>query len=1400
MQGSAPRSGMRGAASKSMLSRLALIVVPLEVAGRCLVEEKPLLHRRPALPYIMLEMHNWASSQLSSAIFRILVEEYLGYEVVENRVGTSNRAFKRASLKSGNIEKDGADGTALLQALANGDEFGYVALEVWTEQQQSDIDYFTTETKQVSLAGRIGYVGRSGLYTASTSARSPLNLEFFKNLRIDTSFPESVQRFRLINESSHSIDCSDASRGTDDASRLWPFRYWDTDPANSTILACDNGDCSLWCPAHVVGESTFGPIPIFHFPGYERKIFEEVAHNMGLHVAFRYLDLPVSSFVNEILRHRAPFLFYFWVPSVGIATNDFSRVWLPVEDDCGEHDGSDSNHLGTWKCDKSAEHLLKVMSNSIPEYAPLLEDLIVHFKIPVGTKVSADLLQSNISAADVDLHGAGINQLLGFYGHFQSVMPEGDADELIQSLACQWVRQNRDTWENWTDRDLPWWVNISHPLLIKVSSALLAACICWIVAWEVFWLRSGMFGRHCSRRVKKLDRLFVDSASVGLQSVTWAHSLRSSMTRRPSTNSGDTQSSRRTIEEEADGSPADLCTIDWATSLSFEAPPCGVIQLEAARQGDVSGAAMVVVSAHGGDAKQGQDYRLLSSHCVFKPGERTSCIQAEILSAPDFGRSYKARRGFYVSLDEVVKGRAQLRRPNAKVHVSIRGVGSFLDFDGKRSTSNLLKRWLKLLYFEDRASFWRAAGCKVYESLHEVVVMILTLQVIVDQMLSDSLWAVAPVAAAVIFLSAIITRWLDRAFVKYSRAGQISMRLRAQILRKFWNLSMQSHFRLDVHQVRWLMSLLRANEITSSWLNLFDVVGQVAKLVFSFFVIFVTASQWFTVSSLSDLFFEQAHIFVTIVAYATLSFLIFLVVALGGRAHEQANLVERCEKQLDLIVKQFMWTLQNWSIVVSDSPRLDKVDHIQQHAMQANNEYAALLREVWLGEITTYWISKYVSYAIRVALMYYGAVTVMDAERYGVGQFTIGSFISIVQIVDVFGETITKLNQDGLQFIRAGGELNNYAALLYLDAEGAETEEADDSYSVNTPSFGDDRIVLENVCFSYGRNLADVIHACSMEIPLGCSFMIDGPRNVGKLTLLRLLMGRHTMRPRSGALHVPPWMRICLLDGTTNFIAGMSMHDHILMGASSDGEESNAHLLARVLPLHGMYNVVGRETITSIDSDSDGDSIANLSEHADEDIEHLTVRERFTVHVARALLRDPDLMLVNTRAVPEDHWTERIYVLLSMWQLAGGLDGLAKELTEMETAAASARTGQRSISAPQLLRRLEVLKKRRAAGGGAGAPQRTLVILPPSARRLLHRPVGSSFGRLIRLSDSDRVLSGSSLFWDCAGNLQEPVRGRGAGRRGGAPAEQHGLALAAGPRRHRLGRLPRGREPSDPGI
>ncbi|CAK0879284.1 unnamed protein product [Prorocentrum cordatum] len=588
--------------------------------------------------------------------------------------------------------------------------------------------------------------------------------------------------------------------------------------------------------------------------------------------------------------------------------------------------------------------------------------------------------------------------------------------------------------------------------------------------------------------------------------------------------------------------------------------------------------------------------------------------------------------------------------------------------------------------------------------------MILTLQVIVDQMLNDTLWTVAPVAVAMVFSSAIFTRWLDMAFVKYSRAGQISMRLRAQILRKFWNLSMQSHFRLDDQQVRWLMSLLRANEITSSWLNLFDVIGQTAKLVFSVFVIILTASQWFTVSSFSDVFVSQAHIFLTIAAYAVLSFVIFLVVAMGGRAHQQANLVERCEEQLDIIVKQFMWTLQNWSIVVSDSPRLDKVDDIQQHAMQSNSEYAALLREVWLGEITTYWISKYISYAIRVALMYYGAMTVMDAERFGVGKFTVGSFISIVQVVDVFGNTITKLNQDGLQFIRAGGELNNYAALLSLDREEKEheTEEVDGSNSANIQSFGDNRIVLENVCFRYSPALDDVIHACSMEISLGCSFIISGPRSAGKLTLLRLLMGRHSMTPRSGALHVPPWMRVCLLDGTGHFIPGMSLNNHILLGTDRASKESIAQLLARALPLQGLCNIVGRrdtitsESIESVISD-------NSSGHADEDVAHITTRERFIVHVARALLRDPDLMLVNTRAVPDDYWTERIYVLLSLWQLAGGLEGLANELTQMEAADVSVRTGQPSISASDLLKRLRLLN-------GSVAPRAPARAAAPRAR------------------------------------------------------------------------------------
>merc|ERR1719271_1677845 len=130
--------------------------------------------------------------------------------------------------------------------------------------------------------------------------------------------------------------------------------------------------------------------------------------------------------------------------------------------------------------------------------------------------------------------------------------------------------------------------------------------------------------------------------------------------------------------------------------------------------------------------------------------------------------------------------------------------------------------------------------------------------------------------------------------------------------------------------------------------------------------------------------------------------------------------------------------------------------------------------------------------------------------------------------------------------------------------------------------------------------------------------------------------------------------------------------------------------------------------------------------------EHMTDREQLIVQIARALLSDPHVLMINLKFLPFDEWSEHLYLLLLLWRRAGSLKEFLFELRQVSR--------QDTGDVAQL-----VVARIRELGEAAVPPDpmkvRTLVMIPSSLWRLVKNDhLSSGLDSIIHLCSSGKCV------------------------------------------------------------
>ncbi len=256
-----------------------------------------------------------------------------------------------------------------------------------------------------------------------------------------------------------------------------------------------------------------------------------------------------------------------------------------------------------------------------------------------------------------------------------------------------------------------------------------------------------------------------------------------------------------------------------------------------------------------------------------------------------------------------------------------------------------------------------------------------------------------------------------------------------------------------------------------------------------------------------------------------------------------------------------------------------------------------------------------------VLVLWQGGAQVFD------GVLTLGELISFLLYLALFYEPIGRLHglNQMLQAARAAGE----RVFDIVDAP-AERSDGEPRRPLATPVRGE--VVFEQVAFSYGPERT-VLRNISLHAQPGQMLAIVGPTGAGKSTLVNLLP----------AFHEPTQGRLLIDDQDLRDIELESLRNHIAI-VSQEPFLFNGTIRENIL--YGRLDASDDELVAAAKAANCHDFIVRIPNAYDSLVGErgikLSVGEKQRISIARALLRDCPILILDEATASVDTATERL--------------------------------------------------------------------------------------------------------------------------------------------------------------
>eukprot|EP00462_Mataza_sp_D1_P025605 CAMPEP_0175135722 /NCGR_PEP_ID=MMETSP0087-20121206/8890_1 /TAXON_ID=136419 /ORGANISM="Unknown Unknown, Strain D1" /LENGTH=664 /DNA_ID=CAMNT_0016418423 /DNA_START=84 /DNA_END=2078 /DNA_ORIENTATION=+ len=278
---------------------------------------------------INLELHPWASAQLSTIYAAIVLKEALGYKI----------KFICANGGNGAVTRIGKGGSA------------HILTELWDSNENHEAMRKALSRREIVSVGELGYDGLAGLFVPSyLEPRYPdVPIDVWTSLKL----PQVVSLFAPEDDTQLIAALNLTQQGE-------PF----TPPWCSKWNASGQGNTCIDVKAEL--------------PQYEKGMLQQFIMNMKLNLTISFWGLAgLSSYIDAKHKQSRPIMFKFFVPSEFLAKRQesFKRITLPAyTQTCEATNTFSTQGLGDFMCDFPLNSIVKVVSPRLA--SSNVEDLV----------------------------------------------------------------------------------------------------------------------------------------------------------------------------------------------------------------------------------------------------------------------------------------------------------------------------------------------------------------------------------------------------------------------------------------------------------------------------------------------------------------------------------------------------------------------------------------------------------------------------------------------------------------------------------------------------------------------------------------------------------------------------------------------------------------------------------------------------------------------------------------------------------------------------------------------------------------------------------------------------------------------------------------------------------------
>lgn len=252
----------------------------------------------------------------------------------------------------------------------------------------------------------------------------------------------------------------------------------------------------------------------------------------------------------------------------------------------------------------------------------------------------------------------------------------------------------------------------------------------------------------------------------------------------------------------------------------------------------------------------------------------------------------------------------------------------------------------------------------------------------------------------------------------------------------------------------------------------------------------------------------------------------------------------------------------------------------------------------------------------------------------------IGAFLATLNILQAAGESYSAILSSLLDMTSAIAPMSAITELMNmeifplerkpLNRQGRQTTKEERIWTEATNLFGSDLIPvkLQNVSFRYPGSEKDVFSDVTMSVPQGKMIALVGPPHGGKSTILKLL--GQVLQPTAGEVFVPSYLRLLHVSRHFSNLLDGGLWKNLTLGCQATwiDRKSEVERVIRICKRIGF-----QKPLLDILEEGKQTFLEDSGRESEPSLVQLSLTDRVLINVARGLIYDPNIMVLNRPTV-----------------------------------------------------------------------------------------------------------------------------------------------------------------------